>query len=469
VGGVQGITEGELTTFFNEILVKAVGPSPDGGQHVLSVYVNQERAFAFVELKGIELTTACMALDGIRYQDHQLRIRRPSDYNAATAPQPTGPIPTLNLAALGIVSTTVSDGPNKVFIGGIPYHLSEEQVRELLTAFGPLKAFHLVREVGSATSKGYAFCEYLDPAITVKACEGLDGLQLGEKSLTVRVATTKGTSEPPPAATTASVQEQLAVAMLAGVTKANAAAAAAASMSAQDHEMEEEASSPAPAPAPAPAAAPPLATAAASGDVDMDTSLTPAPAPAPVLPSLGVAASAPAAAAAAAGAVVPGHLHLPPAAAVPVVAAAAAVPVQPVQSVVVPPAAMPAAAPPAQPVEVSPEAQEALAAFQALEPTNVLVLMNMVGTDELSNEQELEEIIEDIWQETEKHGEVQNVMVPKPAGAFAASSVGKAFVHFAEPGAAQSAGRTMAGRTFNERIVRVEFYDESAFLAGDLH
>jgi len=62
------------------------------------------------------------------------------------------------------------------------------KVKELLQAFGPLKAFHLVREAGSTNSKGYGFCEYADPAITDKACEGLNNLAVGDKTLTVRRA-----------------------------------------------------------------------------------------------------------------------------------------------------------------------------------------------------------------------------------------------------------------------------------------
>ena len=39
-----------------------------------------------------------------------------------------GPIPKLNLSALGIISSTVPDSDNKVFIGGLPYNLTEDQV-----------------------------------------------------------------------------------------------------------------------------------------------------------------------------------------------------------------------------------------------------------------------------------------------------------------------------------------------------
>jgi splicing factor U2AF 65 kDa subunit len=120
---------------------------------VVSVYINTDRHFAFVELKSIELTTACIShLDGITFRGantfrpeltsldadwsspvgvrpgNQLKIRRPSDYKPEMVPPTLLPPPKLNLAKLGIVGNTVPDGPDKIFIGGLPYHLAEEQV-----------------------------------------------------------------------------------------------------------------------------------------------------------------------------------------------------------------------------------------------------------------------------------------------------------------------------------------------------
>ena len=40
------------------------------------------------------------------------------------------------------------------------------QVKELLTSFGPLKAFNLVKDSATGLSKGYAFCEYVDINVT---------------------------------------------------------------------------------------------------------------------------------------------------------------------------------------------------------------------------------------------------------------------------------------------------------------
>jgi len=39
------------------------------------------------------------------------------------------------------------------------------QVKELLQAFGPLKSYNLVVDRETGVSKGYAFCEYTDPAM----------------------------------------------------------------------------------------------------------------------------------------------------------------------------------------------------------------------------------------------------------------------------------------------------------------
>lgn len=87
-------------------------------------------------------------------------------------------------------------GPNKVFCGGIPYSLQDQEVIELLQTFGPLRAFHLIKDPGSATSKGYAFFEYADPDHTDPAIAGLNGMQLLDKQLTLRRASPKGTEHP---------------------------------------------------------------------------------------------------------------------------------------------------------------------------------------------------------------------------------------------------------------------------------
>jgi formiminoglutamase len=47
---------------------------------VISVYINHKKCFAFVELKSIELTTACLELDGIVYRNSVLKVQRANEY-----------------------------------------------------------------------------------------------------------------------------------------------------------------------------------------------------------------------------------------------------------------------------------------------------------------------------------------------------------------------------------------------------
>ena len=66
-------------------------------------------------------------------------------------------------------------------MGGLPNYLNEDQVKELLTSFGQLRAFNLVKDSATGLSKGYAFCEYVDVSITDQAIAGKDDLTLFEK------------------------------------------------------------------------------------------------------------------------------------------------------------------------------------------------------------------------------------------------------------------------------------------------
>jgi len=210
VGGIPPTTvERDMTIFFDDVIKRGLPKQyvPQGSP-VVSVFLNLDKCFAFIELTSMELASACQKLDGIQYKHstgtYTLRMRRPHDYRPELVTD-LGPIPDFTLAEFQVVSTTVTDGLGKVFIGGLPYHLNDEEVKELLSAFGPLKAFNLVRDPGAAITKGYAFCEYFDMRTTYMAVQGLNEMQIGDKKLTVRVSDGKNTpiSQPlPPASST---------------------------------------------------------------------------------------------------------------------------------------------------------------------------------------------------------------------------------------------------------------------------
>jgi splicing factor U2AF subunit len=46
------------------------------------------------------------------------------------------------------------EDPERVFVGGLPYYLTEDQCRELLGSFGTIKQFDLVKDKETGMSKG---------------------------------------------------------------------------------------------------------------------------------------------------------------------------------------------------------------------------------------------------------------------------------------------------------------------------
>ncbi|XP_076339937.1 splicing factor U2AF 50 kDa subunit-like isoform X2 [Tachypleus tridentatus] len=183
VGNIPfGCSEQEMMDFFNAQMHVCCFSQAEGSP-VLACQINLDKNFAFLEFRSIDETTQAMAFDGVNFKGQSLKIRRPHDYQ----PMP-GMSETPNMNVPGVVSTVVQDSPHKIFIGGLPNYLNEDQIRELLMSFGQLRAFNLVKDSATGLSKGYAFCEYLDIGITDQAIAGLNGMQLGDKKLIVQRA-----------------------------------------------------------------------------------------------------------------------------------------------------------------------------------------------------------------------------------------------------------------------------------------
>lgn len=159
------INEQNLADFFNSKMIEMSIGTGGPGNPVLAVQCNYEKNYAFVEVKisidisqmianiylqfrSAEDATAAMAFDGIIFINGPLKIRRPKDYGGIDL---SGSSPGVHVP--GVVSTNVPDSINKIFVGGLPAYLNEEQVMELLKSFGELKAFNLVRENGNGASK----------------------------------------------------------------------------------------------------------------------------------------------------------------------------------------------------------------------------------------------------------------------------------------------------------------------------
>ncbi|KAI4142295.1 MAG: hypothetical protein L6R39_004991 [Caloplaca ligustica] len=83
-----------------------------------------------------------------------------------------------------MASDTQKESKN-VFIGNIPYQLSEEAVVEIASTCGQVVSFRLVSDPETGRPRGYGFCEYTDKDAAASAIRNLDGYQVMGRELKV--------------------------------------------------------------------------------------------------------------------------------------------------------------------------------------------------------------------------------------------------------------------------------------------
>nr|XP_004296390.2 PREDICTED: splicing factor U2af large subunit A [Fragaria vesca subsp. vesca] len=185
-------SESTLVESLNNFLLSSGVNHIQGTRPCISCVINKEKGQALVEFLTPEDALAALAFDGTSFFGSILKIRRPKDFiDVATGDHD----PEKSVAAAdGIVtiSDVVNDSPNKIFIGGISKVLSSEMLLEIVSVFGPLKAYHF--EANEELTEPYAFLEYVDQSVTLKACAGLNGIKLGGRVITVVQAIRSGSS-----------------------------------------------------------------------------------------------------------------------------------------------------------------------------------------------------------------------------------------------------------------------------------
>ncbi|KAF2858798.1 hypothetical protein K470DRAFT_220514 [Piedraia hortae CBS 480.64] len=94
----------------------------------------------------------------------------------------------------------------------------------------------------------------------------------------------------------------------------------------------------------------------------------------------------------------------------------------------------------------------------------VLCLMNMITPEELMDADEADEILEDVREECAKYGEVVDVKMPRPtSGNRQGNGIGKIYIKYEHPEAAQKALAALAGRKFSDRTVVATHFSEEYF------
>ncbi|KAI9317541.1 hypothetical protein BX666DRAFT_1637062 [Dichotomocladium elegans] len=81
-----------------------------------------------------------------------------------------------------------SRGSRVVFVGNIPFEMTEEQLIDIFKEVGPVASFRLLFDRESKRPKGYGFCDYYDAETAASAVRNLNDYDVGGRQLRVDYA-----------------------------------------------------------------------------------------------------------------------------------------------------------------------------------------------------------------------------------------------------------------------------------------
>lgn len=77
---------------------------------------------------------------------------------------------------------------NKLYVGGLPYSTTEDELLELFSAHGTVDSARVITDRMTGRSKGFGFVEMSTLEEAEAAAEALNGSQLGGRNLVVNEA-----------------------------------------------------------------------------------------------------------------------------------------------------------------------------------------------------------------------------------------------------------------------------------------
>jgi cold-inducible RNA-binding protein len=78
-----------------------------------------------------------------------------------------------------------------IYVGNLKFDATEDQVRAMFEAYGPVDRVSIVTDRDTGQSRGFAFVEMPDDESATKAMESLNGNSYGGRNLTVNEARPK--------------------------------------------------------------------------------------------------------------------------------------------------------------------------------------------------------------------------------------------------------------------------------------
>jgi RNA recognition motif-containing protein len=79
----------------------------------------------------------------------------------------------------------------KIYVGNCPYDVTEESLRELFATYGDVESVNVITDRDTGRPRGFAFVEMADGSAAQEAIKGLNGTEMGGRSLNVNEARPK--------------------------------------------------------------------------------------------------------------------------------------------------------------------------------------------------------------------------------------------------------------------------------------
>ena len=76
---------------------------------------------------------------------------------------------------------------NKIYVGNLPFQVTEDQLRPIFSAHGEIRGIELIKDRETGTLRGFGFIEYASEE-QAKSALILNGHQLNGKTLKVNIA-----------------------------------------------------------------------------------------------------------------------------------------------------------------------------------------------------------------------------------------------------------------------------------------
>ncbi len=76
----------------------------------------------------------------------------------------------------------------KLYVGGLPFSTSEEELRELFSQHGTIDSVRIITDRMTGRSRGFGFIEMSSKEESQAAIDALNGTSLGGRNLTVNEA-----------------------------------------------------------------------------------------------------------------------------------------------------------------------------------------------------------------------------------------------------------------------------------------